>query len=238
VALDISRLKIYVAPLLLIAGALAVLIVVIMPTLTQIAATREELTVLDDRRAKLAVKAGILGTVTEPGLRSDIAVAEISLPTDKSVSGMIFGLETMAASAGATLTAFSTEVGKISTSEATIASESGEIVKQELDLPNGVKNIEVEAKFLGSYDAIQTFLAQLNSVNRLLGVDKVEIDKENGKVILMVFYQPQLETLGDITSPVEDITAADRNYLRQVASFTRATPELQNLPTGKLNPFQ
>ena len=94
-ALDISRLKIYVAPLLLIAGALAVLIVVIMPTLTQIAATREELTVLDDRRAKLAVKAGILGTVTEPGLRSDIAVAEISLPTDKSVSGMIFGLETM-----------------------------------------------------------------------------------------------------------------------------------------------
>ena len=81
-ALDISRLKIYVAPLLLIAGALAVLIVVIMPTLTQIAATREELTVLDDRRAKLAVKAGILGTVTEPGLRSDIAVAEISLPTD------------------------------------------------------------------------------------------------------------------------------------------------------------
>ena len=237
-ALDFNRLKIYFVPLLFIIGSILTGLMLIFPTVEQTLVVRSETAILEEKRAKLSAKAQVLEGVNENGLKGDLAAAEISLPTDKSVSGIIFGLETLAASAGATLTGFSTEVGKISTPAARLATESAVTETEELVLPYEVKNIKVEAQILGDYDSIQNFLTQINKVNRLIGLDSVKFDKDTGKIVLLVFYQPRASNLGAVESPVEDITAAERNFLRQAAQYTLATPELENLPTGKVNPFQ
>lgn len=233
--MSLEKIKIYLGPVIAVLASFAAVYIFIFPAASQIMITRGEIAVLEDRRSKLAAKAQVLESVSETTLRADLAAAEISLPTDKNASGMISGLENLAASAGARLLTFSTAVGKMATAAAGVTTEKP---VEEKELPNNVKSIKVETSLVGTYDQIQSFLGVLNNVNRLVGIDTLAVDKTTGKLILLVFYQPLLKTLGDVTSPVEDITAAERNSLRQATQYQLATPELPTLPAGKANPFQ
>jgi Tfp pilus assembly protein PilO len=241
-AVNFSWLKVYLLPAFIIFVAVYTAVAFIYPAVEQIKIAREENAVLEDRRQKLAAKAEILAKVSEAELKTDLAAAEISLPTDKNPSGIIFGLETLAASAGAKLTGFSTVVGKLATASAVPLPESSSPAEapalKESEFPFQVKYLSVELGLAGDYEQIRSFVNSLLPVNRLLGVEKISLDEKDKKLILMVFYQPLLRTLGDVASPVEDITPEERTFLRQAAEYRLATPPLLDLPTGKQNPFQ
>jgi hypothetical protein len=235
-AVNFSWLKVYLVPIFIIFIALYAGIFFIYPAVGQIMLVRDGNALLEERRGKLAAKAEILSAVSETQLKNDLAAAEISLPTDKNASGIIFGLESLAASAGAKLTSFSTVVGKLATNSATPLMETAP--ETEKEFPFGVRYMSVETTVFGDYDKIKVFMDNLMPVNRLLGVDNVKIDATGGKLMLMVFYQPLLKSLGDIATPVEAITPAEQIFLSQTAQYGLATPQLIDLPSGKPNPFQ
>ncbi|MDO8515414.1 MAG: hypothetical protein Q7S14_02855 [bacterium] len=228
----IDKYKPYFWPVILIIISIATIIYVVMPTVSQIITTREEMATLEVTRLELAKKATILESNNEQLTKSDLARAETALPTDKNVSGMIFGLESLASSASAKLLTFSAVVGNMAT-------ESAKIIAVEKDnkLGNKVEIISVETTVNADFSALQIFLTQLNNVNRLIGINNLTWEKSEANVIFDVFYQPLATTLGKITTPIYELTQEDRVLIKQVSAYPLATPATISLPAGKPNPF-
>ncbi|MEK7127575.1 MAG: hypothetical protein AAB838_02525 [Patescibacteria group bacterium] len=227
-----NKYKPYLWPCLLILASILTVFYIVWPSIAQIMVTRNEMGNLEERRKILADKAAILERTDDQLVRTSLLKAETALPTDKNVSGMIFGLENLAASASAKLETFSTVVGKMATDSAKPV-----VIEKDNKLGNQVQIISVETTFTTDFNSLKEFLRLLGSVNRLVGVNSISWKDPKANIILDVYYQPLAKTLGEIVTPVYELTQEDRVLINKVSSYPLATPQTAPLPAGKPNPF-
>lgn len=227
-----NKYKPYLWPFLLILASILTGFYVVWPTMEQIMTTRNEISGLEERRKILADKAAILEKTDEQSVRADLLKAETTLPTDKNVSGMIYGLETLAATSSAKLETFSTVVGKMATDSAKPV-----VIEKDNKLGNQVQIISVETTLTADYNSLKEFLRLLSGVNRLVGVNSVSLVDQKANIILDVYYQPLAKSLGEIVTPVYELTQADRALINKVSFYPLATPQTAPLPAGKPDPF-
>lgn len=229
-----NKYKPYLWPFTLILVSILMVFFVILPAIEQINVTRNEVSELTEKKELLATKAAILEKSDDQLLKSDLIKAETALPSDKNLSGMIFGLETLAASTSAHVDSFSTNVGKLATDSAKpVVTDK----KEESKLGNKVEITPFSMEVSADFDPLNNYLRLLGGVNRLVGISSIAWEERKASIVLDVFYQPLVKTLGAITTPVYELTTEDRNLLRQVSAYPLATPQTTPLPIGKSNPF-
>ena len=207
---------------------------VIWPTIEQMTVTGNEVAGLEEKKVLLTNKVAILENADDRLIETDLLQAETALPTDKNLSGMIYGLETLAASSSANMDSFSTTVGKLATDSAKpVVPEKN----KEKKLDNQVEVTPFNLILTSDFDALHNFLRFLGGVNRLVGINSISWKDGKADIVLDVFYQPLAKTLGEITTPVYELTTEDRNLIKQVSAYPLATPKTTPLPVGKPNPF-
>lgn len=221
---------------------------VIFPSIKTIYSEKTKLAADKVEMEKLTQKAMFLNNLDDVTMRSQTNTAVSSLPAEKSIPGLLAGLERLAAQATASIDTFSVVPGKISTQSANTASPSAILVKDssETVLGNNVRLINVTLSMHGPYMNIRNFLDSISKANRLINVDKITLVRDDknqteesytANLILNIYYQPLDTILPPITEPPLLLNEIETENLGLVSGFTGVTFTPPLVPAGKENLF-
>jgi len=130
----------------------------------------------------------------------------------------------------------------------TIGSQDGVLVSgikggSEIDDPSGTSHVGISFNVAGERSQIITFLKDIANIAPITLVDKVKITGNNGSNIADVsinsYWSAFPKVLPTLTTPINDLTASEKNTLTKIGSLTQPT-FLVIPPTegaGKANPF-
>lgn len=240
--IPIAKVKQFLPLALLYVIGILVLAIAVIPGISNIEKLRSD--AVDEQKTLdiLTRKTDILNNLDETAAKAQLTTANNALPSEKSVPGLLSGLETMAKAASASADGFSIMPGRLATDSATASTTKEEQVG------SGVYALAFKATLHGNYAALHDFLAGLYKVNRLIGVESILFRNTPGlnpatstsvssDLMLRVYYQPPVKNLGDITSPINPLTDSDKQVLTTLASYPVVTNPPPLVPTGKANPF-
>lgn len=188
---------------------------------------KNRLTVLSDEVKSLSSAQQQLGAVEASLLSSYLKLAEVALPDEKKVAGLISGLVSVASSSGVTVKAVSFSPGRISVStvSAGVAGEGA----GEVEIGDKVRAIPVTMTVASSLAQFLDYLERLQAASQLLGVTGINYslsEQSSGDLNLIVYYLP--ERLGKPGwQYIPSISAEDLKML------TNLSPrDIFNLPSG------
>ncbi len=232
-------------PILLVLASFGLLGFGLAPSINTVMTIQQQNTEIRTEVAKLSAKESLLKRMDEAAVRSQLATAVSAIPDDKAATGILTGLERLAISASSSVSTFSISPGKLSTPSANATPSAKNLPNlSEKPLPKNLYRLTFELGLRGDLNGLESYLAQLSGVNRLVNVAGINY-KTGGvtsgagltQLVLYVYYQPVLSDLGPIDSPLSELTAKQQTLLNKVAEFSEVTQEPPLLPAGKTNPF-
>lgn len=241
----ILLLKVYLFPGVLFVISLAVLAVLGYPALKNILHIRQNLEQQKTRLAALTLKAENLSRLDKNQLYSSLQIADAALPDQKSIPGLLAGLESLASQSGAKVTAFEISPGLIGPT----ASDYKDAPVQKIEVPGKsltTPGLPFTLALEGNYQSLKEFLTKIKRARRILGLLKVSfvnqnIEAENqvlkSTLTMLVFYLPVQNDAVSLEAPLRPITQAELDFLSQVENFEIITLAPALLPAGKDNPF-
>lgn len=135
----------------------------------------------------LATANNQLVAVDSNQLTLELAIAEVALPDEKRVAGVITGLSTVASASGVTTKAISFSPGNVGTVSAVPAAN-------EIEIGDKVKAIPVTMTISASLSQFLDYLKKLSVASQLLGVTAINFslsaNPPGGDVGLLVYYLP------------------------------------------------
>lgn len=220
---------------------------VLKPSVENILAGRENLEKNKKELAVLAEKVDFLKRIDDSELASDLNKAESALPSEKSIPGLLGGLERMANEASASIESFSTSPGIVSTASAETAGSAADSNLQmkltDFQLPSPFVGFTITLK--SNYGQLKSFLARFRQAARVMAVTDLNFTSKSKSLeeqvqvtmSLAAYYQNLPMTITKIGEPISPISDLDRKVLGKVRSLEvySLTPPL--VPTGKTNPF-
>lgn len=218
-------------------GSIFLMIMVISPSAGILYQGVNKLRADQEVLKSLTTKADLLTSLDETTIRSQVNIVESSLPSDKSIPGILSGLQKVAQTASSSsIDTFTMTPGKVSTESGTSKEKEPEVELVEVDIGNHVKELTFKIGMTGDISKIQEFVNSVASVNRLFKVDIV--DYQGGEITTSVltykvFYQPLLTSLGDITEPLPTLSQTDLETFKKVSAFQYVTTPPPLIPAGK-----
>lgn len=168
-----------------------------------------------------------LAAVDATQLSSYLKLAEVALPDEKKVAGLITGLTDVASSSGVAVKTVSFSPGRISVSTASAGVVGGGT--GEVEIGDKVRAIPVTMTVASSLTQFLDYLKKLQAASQLLGVTGITYSlsgQSGGDLNLIVYYLPgRLGKPGWQYIPV--ISAEDLKVLSDLSPL-----DIFNLPSG------
>lgn len=208
-----------------IIGAVIVILVTI-PQLFRLFETFKNIAELEQKKAFLVEKVGILEGVNQDEYQNQLDATLVALPTDKDITGMVGQVLTVLSSSGMSL--------------------NGLAVSASPNESDKVQQVILRVDLSGSQEGLAGFLENLRSTPRLIKLTKVEIGSSRNNqlaisVELMGLYQSLPEEINAIDQPVPQLEQDEKDVLADIEAKIRDFPqEAVSGPVpveGKLNPF-
>lgn len=224
----------------------------IKPSLEKILEAKSELSKNESKLTQLDGKVKDLSSFKETEIRSRVETLSKVLPSDKSVPGLLSGLERMAAEASAAVETFSIAPGKISTPSGQASFSALASSVQAPQLPSTPEtsglplSIDFDLSLQGNFEGLRTFLTSLSNSARILGVKSVNFsgqgvssssDSLSTLISLKAYYLPYPTSLGAFSEPAPKLTSSEEKIYEKAASFKLYSIPPGFGPAGKNNPF-
>lgn len=150
---------------------------------------RDKTTSLSSDVKQLMAANSQLAAVDENQLNSALNIAEVALPDEKKVAGLIAGLGKVASSSAVAVKSISFSPGQISTASGQVS-----VGASDLAIGDGVRAIPVNMSVASSLTNFLDYLNKLQSASQLLGVTGINYSlpsqTSGGEMSLLVYYLP------------------------------------------------
>lgn len=166
----------------------------------------------------------VLDNTNTEKLSSDLALAELALPSEKRVTGLVSGLTNLASSSGTVVNKIEISFGKVSTDSAKV--DSGIVGEEIKDVPlaNDVVGVpmtlEVEAEALPVLDLV----GKIQEAMPLLGIKEVEYsvsgDKKSAGLSVLIYSQPGETFKKTKINKILPLTQKESDFLDQLKRKT------------------
>lgn len=185
---------------------------------------RDQVTRLSQDVGQLATANEQLGAVDNTQLAAELTVAEVALPDEKKVAGLISGLGSLASSSGVLVKSIAFSPGRVSTSSADLTGGGSEI-----EVGDKVRAIPVTMTVTSSLEQFLDYLERLEAASQLLGVTEINYSLSGptgGDLGLLVYYLPA-RTGKPSWQHIPSISSEDLAVLSKVSPL-----DIFNLPAG------
>ena len=202
-----ANTKIVAWPAMLMVILVVLFIVVAKTGIGKVLSLRKEIKESRELDVSLSQKLSILQTSQESALPlADLSV--VAIPPDNPALTIISEMKKLAADKDITL-------GGVEAKET-----SG-------DETTSVSNVEIDFTLDGQAGAIFDYLKTLKGLSPLLTIHEVKISKEttntHAQVAIAGYFAPFPEVLPSISSPLNELTAEEKDILARISSFTQPT---------------
>ena len=216
----LNKYRNYIIAILCFLAVGVIGVLVIVPALGLVRDEYEKLTSDQEILRKLTEKANKLSSLNEPEIRSQLAIANSALPAEKESFGIISGLDYLVATAGGRLESYAFTAGP-----------------EERILKRSVKMAPFTVTMSGGSYALFDFIDQVYKSLRLMGVENISLIDGVATLKMATYYQALKENLGEIETPLEDLTESDRRGITEVTNYALVTTTPALEPVGKPNLF-
>ncbi|OGE12661.1 hypothetical protein A3G14_00285 [Candidatus Curtissbacteria bacterium RIFCSPLOWO2_12_FULL_38_9] len=220
--------------------SILIAVLIIWPKINEILELKADNEQLAGRATILEQKAEILANLNQSELEDQLAAAELLLPSDNNVFGLLRQIEDSASATGVLLTKIEAVTGTFGSAKTIRAPVSAKSTGGG-DSPR----VEVRLSLTSEYQSLLEFLARLYSFSRVVSIDSIGITagREESTQLSTSFsvnahWRELPQSLGSIEAPVEELTSKEEELLRNVQSpETFVAPTVPSVPTGRGNPF-
>jgi len=225
----VYRSSLIFAAVFLLGFALALL--VIKPRIAESIETNKKVGEKKAQLDKLNQKKDEVSSLDEQEIREMVNKTIKALPSRKDIPGLVASVERLIGLNQLTLSSVQLVPGEIST-------ESGKVVQKEEE-----GTLKVQLSLSGSFENVKKFLENAVSASRLLSIDSVSIQSQEGNnlnvgMTMSYFYQPVAEVVPPIDQPVAKLTDKEKETLEKVFGYEDySQPFLQASQSSRTNPF-
>lgn len=178
----------------------------VVPLFSALLTTREQLVADQQTITELSKKRDFLTNLDKAILGSDLNIAETALPADKTFAGLYSGLGFIIASMGGTLDEFIVSPGVVASSAARPQEKK-------------VGATEFRLTMHGDHRQLPTLVKNLTETTRLVGFRSLDYDRGETILVMDGYYQQLRTNLGEVTTPLADLTLIERAAVKTVAGF-------------------
>lgn len=216
-----SKLALYIIPLLIVIAAILVTLTFVLPKLTEALTLKDELPHKKEQLSMLVQKRKLLESIGQGEVATFLTEADLALPTEKDPTSILVALENAAQLTSYTVDSVNFAPGIVSSQTAQRRSDlQAEVLHKEVPaLAIGVSTRGTTPQFLD-------FLDTLFSSRRLFDLSSIEfnyVSKEedflSSNLTIYAFYQPEIKEVTDALSPLPEITASEKEFLRRLSSM-------------------
>ena len=226
----VGNIKSYFGPILVVVALVILVPLIIIPQVGRILDLRAKVAAESDKLKKLTEKADKLGGINQQDLRSKLGTLEKALPSDKDISGLIVGIERIAAESGVAIKSSQLAPGEVSTTSAALSSPS---------------ETELQVTVAGDFGRVSTFLSRLNNSARVLGIREITLTsatQAGGQLSVTIkttaFFLPLAEVKWQVTDALPEITSADEAIISKIAAYpVYSVAPVIATTAGKPDPF-
>ncbi len=177
---------------------------------------QEETTKVSNMEKAVAV----LNNVNSSQIGQNLIQAQLALPDEKRVTGLVSALTTLASSSGATVSQIDISFGKVSTSSGKtkpVTATNSFSQFEDTKLPNDVVGVPIILEVTGTSDQVLALIGKVQEALPLLDIRDMEYivsdDKQSSKLSVLVYAQPgEVFNLSKVDK-ISPITYSEQNYL-------------------------
>jgi len=229
----IFRLQGYLPTVILLGVSVVLFLAVVWPNFNKILDNNSKIASLNDNVAALTRKKQVLDSFNAGELKDIEQKARVALPTEKSFSGLLTGLEILALQASSKLVEFDSSPGLISATTSALAADKE--LRDRDTLPSNMGYLDAKVGINSNSANLIDLSGKIVKSGRLITLESVEFDGVGNKgetsntiIKLRAYYQPLPKQLEDIAQ-LTPITLSDKEVVSKVDSFNQFA--LQMLPT-------
>lgn len=234
--IDVSKLKTFVVPVLILVTIVLMVPFAFIPLLNNVKDTNNSLKSEQESLDRLATKLEVLNSLDENDISDKLSISEQVLPVGKSLASLVVGIQNLAVGSKLTVEGITLNPGGVATNSASAATE-------DKDKEN---NLVLELTLTGKISSVQKFLSKLQTGKRLVFADETTLtsDNENNeykvKFFLKTPFRPVAKVGSDVFSDSLPLLTEDNlKTLELVGGFTNVTNiSITEVKTGVVNdPF-
>ncbi len=240
-----SIMKLYMVPLLVVLVILLLVPFVLLPQLQTIRDKNLEVRIGQERLDSINSKLKILGSIDEEEERLKLLEMEKLIPSSKELASLVVGVRSLASKSDLSVVAMELSPGRVATSSATTSSSKKSKAFAAREKKEDSEKITFELTLKSKkVSNLQKFLTAIQKAKRLLGVETIDIRRDEKGVYTFVLeiIAPvrELRSSGDVVaSPLPVLTDSHKRVFDFVADFINFTNvTIQKVKTGVKDPFK
>lgn len=224
-----ERYQLYIWPVFGLIIVLVLSIYVIFPQASDLIQSTQAFSQTSIKVKKLEQKLAALEALNEQGLKLDLGTTLSVLPLDRDYVSSLSQLQILTTANNLRIDDVSFGNSNIQTNQTT-------------------NNFLIRLTILGTVQQIQQLISQLRNSPRIMSVEDISLVGTKGSsptqavLTLKTYYQSTPTLLGDISSPIENLSNEDVQLLNQLSQSLQDVPitieEGVSGLRGKADPFQ
>lgn len=240
----LDKYRSYLMPLAILLLIVVLTVSFVEPKISEIASLQQKISANKVRLDNLTQKANLLNSLDPGQLRVKFKTLEGALPSEKDIPGFLVQMQKIANEASVSVDKVELSAGSISTGSAQTQATTAKTKKTEPDL------VSAKVTITGTFTGLRQFLDKASQARRLLNIKGVNLggnaaQKANGPIslelIFSVYYQSLPISLGEIASPLPQVSTDEEKVYQTVAKYplysTFEGAGSVNVPVGKSDPF-
>lgn len=220
--------RLYIFPAIIVLSSFFLVIFVIYPQIVKLIENQKLAGDIVNKTQFLNTKVQALENYNAEELSQKVRVVLGSLPSDKEYGSVLGVLQNLIAQSGFVINSIA------------LGNTSGKT--------GNANSFGINLEITGPGTLFQNLLTSLDNSPRILRVNSVDIssarssDTLNAKVALDVLYSPVSQSLGNVDSPLPELSQKDEELISALQSSARASLPASSSavitsPRGKANPF-
>lgn len=223
----LAKLTAYIAPIVAVIVIVILLLGIVRPRVGAIFQLRKKIVESQQKVVILETKLSTLRSFNLDKLQQDVKKAEIGIPADKDLPGLLLNLEKLAQDSGVAIAAAQLSPGLI-------GKEDGK---------GTAENFPVKFTITGGFAQIKSFLGAVASSPRVIDLRSLAMASEQASLSasldLDIYYLAIAAAKFSVDDPLQTITADEAKILQSLVPPSQITvsPAPAPITTGKADPF-
>lgn len=242
---SLAPFRLYIVPLFVVLVIVLLVPLVLLPQLQTIRDKNLEVQKSQERLDLLKTKLEALSLIDEEDENLKLSVIEEVVPSRKELARLVVGVRSLASKAGLSVAAMEFNPGIVASESATTASskrvKAAKAKSKKEDKEKTTFMLSVKTKKVSD---LQKFFTNIQKAKRLLGVNTVEINRDEEDVytfdLEIIAPFREIKSKGDIiATPLPLLTQIHDEVFDFVADFINFTNvTIQKVKTGVKDPFK
>ncbi len=242
---SLAPFRLYIVPLLVVLVIVLLVPLVLLPQLQTIRDKNLEVQKSQKRLDLLKTKLEALSLIDEEDENLKLSEIEEVVPSRKELARLVVGVRSLASKAGLSVAAIEFSPGRVASASATTPSskrvKAAKAKSKKEDKEKTTFMLSVKTKKVSD---LQKFFTSIQKAKRLLGVNTVEINRDEEDVytyeLEIIAPFREIQSKGDIiATPLPLLTQIHDevfNFVADFINFTNVT--IQKVKTGVKDPFK